>query len=99
MDDKFLIHVEIGDKTYPLRIRREEEEVVREAAKQLSLRISKYRRKFSDSELAVKDLLAMVALQLSLDNVKLQDKNDTAPYKDKIRQLTSELEVYLEENR
>ncbi len=97
MDEKFLIHVEIGDKTYALRIKRSEEEVVREAAKQLRKKLLQYRQKFSQSELEIKDLLAMVALQYAMDKLQLEDKNDTRPYTDKIEQLTSELEMYLED--
>lgn len=97
MDEKFLIHVEIGDKTYALRIKRSEEEVVREAAKQLRKKLLQYRQKFSQSELEIKDLLAMVALQYAMEKLQLEDRNDTSPFTDRIQQLTSELEMYLED--
>lgn len=96
MDEKFLIHVEIGDKTYALRIKRSEEELVREAARQLRKKLLQYRQKFSQSELEIKDLLAMVALQYAVQTLQLKDQDSVTPITDKLQQLTSELEVYLE---
>ncbi len=37
----------------------------------------------------------MVTFQLSVENLKLEDKNDTSPFTEKIRELTGELEGYL----
>ena len=42
-----------------------------------------------------KDLLAMVAFQLSMHNLELEKRNDTNPFTDKIQELTTELEGYL----
>ncbi|MDH6535503.1 cell division protein ZapA [Parabacteroides sp. 52] len=97
MDDKFLIHVEIADKSYGIWINREEEELIREAAKRLRKKLYQYRQKYAKSELDIKDLLAMVALELAVNNRQWEDKNDTSPFTDKIQQLTNELEIYLEE--
>jgi cell division protein ZapA len=96
MDEKFLIHVEIGDKTYALRIKRSEEELIREAAKQLRKKLLQYRQKFSQSELEIKDLLAMVALQYAVQTLQLKDQDSVTPIADKLQQLAGELEVYLE---
>jgi len=97
MDDKFLIHVEIAEKSYGLWINREDEELARDAAKQIRLKINQYRLKFAKSNLDVKDLLAMVAFQLSMNNLQLEDRNDTDPFTDKIQQITTELEMYLKD--
>ena len=88
MDDKFLIHVEIAGKSYGIRINRSEEQVAREAVRQI-------RKKYSDVD--VKDLLAMVTFQLSVENLKLEDKNDTSPFTEKIQELTDELESFLKD--
>lgn len=96
MDEKFLIHVEIADKQYGLWIRRDEEEFVREAAKRLRKKINECRQNYTKSDLDMKDLLAMVALQLSVYSLLLEKENDMAPFTEKIEQLTSELEMYLE---
>ena len=93
MDDKFLIHVEIAGKSYGIRINRSEEQVAREAVRQIRKKMDQYRKKYS--EVDVKDLLAMVAFQLSMHNLELEKRNDTNPFTDKIQELTTELEGYL----
>lgn len=97
MDNKFLIHLEIADKSYGLWIDRSDEELARDAAKQIRYKINQYRQKFTTSELDVKDLLAMVAFQLSMNNLQLENKNDTSPFTEKIEQLTEQLEKYLKD--
>ena len=95
MDDKFLINVEIAGKSYGIRINRSEEQVAREAVRQIRKKMDQYRKKYSDVD--VKDLLAMVTFQLSVENLKLEDKNDTSPFTEKIQELTDELESYLKD--
>lgn len=97
MDDKFLIHLEIAEKSYGLWIDREDEQLARDAAKQIRQKINQYRLKFAKSNLDVKDLLAMVAFQLSMNNLQLEEKNDTTPFTDKIQEITTVLEMYLKE--
>lgn len=95
MDKEFLIHLEIAEKDYGLRIKRSDEEITRAAAKQIRDKIDQYRRRFPTTAVDVKDLLAMVALQLSITNLQLEQKNDTGPFEEKIQQLGKELEEYL----
>lgn len=95
MDDEFLIHLEIAEKDYGLRIKRSDEEITRAAAKQIRDKIDQYRKRYSQTAVDVKDLLAMVALQLSVANLQLEQKNDTGPFEEKIQQLGKELEEYL----
>lgn len=96
MDDMFLINIEIAGKKYPLTIKRADEEVARAAAAQINSKILQYRQHFV-MDVDVKDLLAMVAFQLSMTNLQLEGKNDTSPFATKIQQLTSELEDYLKD--
>ena len=87
MDEEFLINIVVAGKKYPLTIKRHEEELARAAA-------SQYRQHFA-VEVDTKDLLAMVAFQLSMHNLELEKRNDTNPFTDKIQELTTELEGYL----
>ena len=81
--------------TNKYRINRSEEQVAREAVRQIRKKMDQYRKKYSDVD--VKDLLAMVTFQLSVENLKLEDKNDTSPFTEKIQELTDELESYLKD--
>ena len=96
--DERHIRVEIADKTYGLWIERNEETefLVREAAKQIRRGLILYRQEFDEASVDTKDLLAMVALQLSINNLQLKNNNDTAPFEEKIRQLNDELESFLD---
>jgi cell division protein ZapA len=93
--DEFLIHIEIADKTYGLRINRKDEKLARDAAKQIKLKYEHARRKYSKS-VDDRDLLAMVAFRLSKEYLILEEKNDTTPFIEKIQQMTELLEAYLE---
>ncbi|MDR2119212.1 MAG: cell division protein ZapA [Tannerellaceae bacterium] len=102
---KFLIHIEIADKTYPLWIYRDEEELARKAAKQIKALFEQYRKKYPLSANGNpkyaegnKDWLAMVALQLSIRNLQWEERNDTVPFIEKIQQMTDLLEAYLEKH-
>ncbi|MDR1356762.1 MAG: cell division protein ZapA [Tannerellaceae bacterium] len=104
-DNKFLIHIEIADKTYGLRINRDQEELARKAAKQLKAALGEYRKKYpkstkDDPKYAEgnTDWLAMVALQLSMENLQWKERNDTTPFIEKIKQMTGMLEEYMKDN-
>ena len=93
MDDMMKIHLLIDNERYPLNIRRYDEEIYRDAAKQIDNKLNKYRSMFSD--IAPNKYWAMVALELAFEKISLKDRNDTEPYKEKIRELTDELERVL----
>ena len=93
MDNDFLIHIEIAGRGYGLRIERSEEQIARKAVKQIREKMSQYRNVYPEVE--EKDLLAMVAFQLSIENLKFEDKNDIDPFTKKVEELTDELENYL----
>lgn len=95
MNNRFLIHVEIAGKSYGLWIDRSEEQKARKAVLQIRKMMDQYRKKYSDVD--VKDLLAMVAFHLSVENVELEEKNDTSPFTEKIQELTDELEGFLKD--
>ena len=97
MDDEFLITIKIAERhVCQLRIKRAEEEIMRKAASEIERKIRQYRQRFSaEAKLDTDDLLAMVAFQLSLTNLQLENLHDTSPITDKVQQLTNELEDYL----
>ncbi len=83
----------MAGSTYPLTILREEEEMVREAAKQVDIRLNAYRERYSN--ISIEKILTMVAYQFALENLKMKDRNDTLPYASKINELTEVLEDYI----
>lgn len=93
MNDKIKVNLQIADNNYPVWIERSEEEMVRKAAKQVNFKLNKYRERFPT--VGTDRLLGMIAYDFSLENLKLEERNDTMPYTEKVRELTAELEDYL----
>lgn len=98
MNDYFVIQLNIADKIYKLRCKRSEEAVMRKAAKQVNEMILRYRAAFPGPDLDLKDVLAMVACQLSTANLKKENVEDISPVFDKLEDLNQELEDFLKSN-
>ena len=78
MNDKIKINLQMAGASYPLTINREDEEMVREAAKQVDIRLNAYREHYQN--VSLERIIAMVAYQFALENLQLKDRNDTEPY-------------------
>lgn len=90
MNDKIKINLQIADSNYPLTIERKDEEMIREAAKQVNNRLNAYRERYKN--LSSEKIIAMVAYQFSYERLQLLERNDTGPYTAKIEELTELLE-------
>ena len=94
MDDMMKIHLLIDNERYPMTIRREDEQLYRDAAKQIDNKLNKYRSYYPDFSPARH--WAMAALELAFENISMKDRNDTAPYQEKLQEKIlqdSELEA------
>ena len=67
MNDKIKINLQMAGASYPLTINREDEEMVREAAKQVDIRLNAYREHYQN--VSLERIIAMVAYQLSLIHI------------------------------
>ena len=74
MDDVMKIHLLIDNERYPLTIRREDELLYRNAAKQIDNKLNKYRSRFPD--FSPTRHWAMAALELAFENISMKDKNN-----------------------
>ena len=94
MDDKMMkINLLIDCQRYPLNIRREDEQLYRDAAKLIDKTLNKYLS--WKPELGASNHLAMAALELAFNLMTMKDKNDTKPYLEKLEELTKELDNYI----
>jgi len=92
MNDKIRINLQMADMNFPLTIPRKDEEMVRKAAKQVDHLLNVYREHYRN--VSERQVLVMVAYQLSLDSLRMQERNDTEPFTAKIKELTETLEDY-----
>jgi cell division protein ZapA len=100
-NDVFAIHVEVADRSYRILIERGDElreQLARDAAKRVQKNFHQYRQSFVKS-MEDRDLLAMTAIQLAMEVIQSEKRNDTEPFTRKIRQLTSDIESYLDSNK
>lgn len=86
-DKEISIKVNIAERTYPLKVKGEEEEIIRKAADKLNKRIKVYRESFAvrDKE----DLLAMCALEAftDLEREKTTEELSQESVRSKIREI------------
>ena len=92
-DDKININLVMAGLTYPLTIRMCDEEIYRKAAKEVEIRINKYKEKYPKA--AHEMVLTMVAYHFSLVSLMQNDKNDTKPFTDKIKELSDAIDRHL----
>lgn len=95
MEEELEIKLQVGGTYYPLKIKRSEEYMYREAARRINSTLSRYKGKFP--LLSNEKYYTMVAIHIAMVNMKWENFNDTMPYKDKIQQLSDELESFLED--
>ena len=69
MDDMMKIHLLIDNERYPMTIRREDEQLYRDAAKQIVNKLNKYRSYYPDFSPARHWVLA--ALELAFENFSM----------------------------
>lgn len=73
--EELTITVHIAERPYRLKIRREEEEVVRQAVKEINEKIKSYSNTYAFND--KQDLLAMTALHFGTLSIRLgEDKNE-----------------------
>lgn len=95
-DDIFLLTLEVDGRRYPLKIKRNEEEAFRKAAKTLNNKINQYRARFgNNSKLDAQDFVIMTAIQALVRNFTIENQNDTKPFEDTISSLIEELDGFL----
>lgn len=95
MNDKIRINLHMAGTTYPVTIAREDEQRVREAAKRVNMRFNLNQQENPD--VSPEKIIAMTAFEFALEMLDQKERNDTEPYKEKIRELTEVLDEHFRE--
>lgn len=95
-DNSITINVNIAGKLCPLTIKRDEEEVIREAAQRINNKISKYRERYS-AHTDPLDFLAFTALQHTVALIEAEKKNDTEPLLNEIEKINLKIDELIKE--
>jgi cell division protein ZapA len=95
-NDEFKIQLRVADKVYPIFCKRSEEGLFRKAATAINDKIFQYSSRFSGTKFELKDLLAMAAVHISVENMLFKQKEDTSPLLEQIELLDNELKEFLQ---
>ena len=95
MNDKIRINLQMAGSSFPLTINRDDEEMVRRAAKQVETRLNAYRSHFPNQPTV--QLITMVAYQFALENLQNSKRNDTTPFVNRIAALNQVLDNYFDQ--
>ena len=93
--EEFSISVNVADRTYKLTIEKQEEEIVRKAAKLINEKIKEFSTNYAFKD--KQDLLAMIALQYTSSTLNYEQSKDytNTLLKDKLIELDGLLDKHL----
>ncbi len=84
-----MIQLRIDNQTYPVNIRRDQEEIYREAERRINDKLNLYKERFPNQ--AKEQYLYMTLLDLGVRLIQSERRNDTEPYKSVMSNLTAEI--------
>ena len=91
--EKFVIQLRIDNQTYPIKIRRDEEEIYRAAERKINDKLNLYKEHFPNLE--EERYMFMAMLDLSVQLMRSEKRNDTEPYEAVLQNITAEIESTL----
>lgn len=97
-NDKLHINLHIYDTDLPVNVIREEEYLYREAAKIINNTINTYAGLYK-GRTGDKEILYMSLIDIALKYEKELQRNDTQPFEETLKTLTSEIERVLDFKR
>ena len=92
------INVIVANRCFPIHIKREKEEKIRQAVKHLNELILRFKEKYpagADSKISTVDYIAMAAVQVSMEYMSLKEVKDINLFAGEIDNISKELEDYL----
>jgi len=92
---KIRINIKIDGKSYPLTINLKDEERYRIAAKRVNQIMQKYREQFGEQD--SKDILAMAAFEIALNNAEMQQRDDKTLFVEELKNLNDDISDFLKE--
>ena len=92
-ENKLRIHTVIGGFRFPMNIDRNEEEIYRNAEKQVNRYIDDYQKQYPN--FSAEEIRSLVAFQLAVVIYKMEMNQDIEPVIERIQSLNDELEELL----
>ena len=93
MNEQLSIKVQIAERFYPLKIKRQDEEKIRKAARQINDKILQYKQRYIDKD--AQDFLAMAALQFVISLLDCEQQQNIVSLEKELGLLSNELDELL----
>jgi len=94
-EDMLSIKVQIAERFYPLKIKRQDEEKIRKAARLINDKVLQYKQRYTDKD--TQDFMAMAALQFVINLVDCEQQQNVVSLEEELGSLSSELDELLKE--
>jgi cell division protein ZapA len=94
-EDMLSIKVQIAERFYPLKIKRQDEEKIRKAARLINDKILQYKQRYTDKD--TQDFMAMAALQFVISLNDCEQQQNVVSLEEELNSLSSELDDLLKE--
>ena len=95
MDEPLSIKVQIAERFYPLKIKRQDEEKIRKAAKLINDKVLQYKQRYTDKD--TQDFVTMAALQFVINFLDCEQQQNVVSLEKELGVLSSELDELLKE--
>ncbi len=92
-EDMLSIKVQIAERFYPLKIKRRDEEKIRQAARMINDKVLQYKQRYKDKD--TQDFLAMATLQFVIKLVDCEQRQNVVSLDEELGSLSSELDELL----
>jgi len=94
-EDMLSIKVQIAERFYPLKIKRQDEENIRQAARLINDKVLQYKQRYTDKD--TQDFVAMAALQFVINLIDCEQQQNVVSLEEELGSLSSELDELLKE--
>ena len=94
-EDMLSIKVQIAERFYPLKIKRQDEEKIRKAARLINDKVLQYKQRYTDKD--TQDFMAMAALQFVISLLDCEQRQNFVSLEEELGSLNSELDELLKE--
>jgi len=95
MEEMLSIKVQIAERFYPLKIKRQDEEKIRKAARLINDKVLQYKQRYTDKD--PQDFMAMAALQFVISLLDCEQQQNVVSLEKELGILSSELDKLLEQ--
>jgi len=92
-EDMLSIKVQIAERFYPLKIKRRDEEKIRQAARMINDKVLQYKQRYTDKD--TQDFMAMATLQFVISLIDCEQQQNVVSLEEELGSLSSELDELL----